>query len=36
MDTTVASVNSSLQRARATVDKRPEQSQQATVRSLGN
>ena len=37
MDTTVASVNSSLQRARATVDKRlPEHSQQATVRSLGN
>jgi RNA polymerase sigma-70 factor, ECF subfamily len=37
MDTTVASVNSSLQRARATVDKRlPERSQQATVRSLGN
>jgi RNA polymerase sigma-70 factor (ECF subfamily) len=37
MDTTVASVNSSLQRARATVDKRlPEQSQQATVRRLGN
>ena len=37
MDTTVASVNSSLQRARATVDKRlPEQSQQATLRSLGN
>jgi RNA polymerase sigma-70 factor (ECF subfamily) len=37
MDTTVASVNSSLQRARATVEKRlPEQSQQVTVRSLGN
>jgi RNA polymerase sigma-70 factor, ECF subfamily len=37
MDTTVASVNSSLQRARATVDKHlPEHSQQATVRSLGN
>ena len=37
MDTTVASVNSSLQRARATVDRRlPEHSQQATVRSLGN
>jgi RNA polymerase sigma-70 factor (ECF subfamily) len=37
MDTTVASVNSSLQRARATVDRRlPEQSQQATVRSLGS
>jgi RNA polymerase sigma-70 factor (ECF subfamily) len=37
MDTTVASVNSSLQRARATVDKRlPEPSQQATVRSLGD
>jgi RNA polymerase sigma-70 factor, ECF subfamily len=37
MDTTVASVNSSLQRARATVDQRlPEQSQQAKVRSLGS
>jgi RNA polymerase sigma-70 factor (ECF subfamily) len=37
MDTTVASVNSSLQRARATVEKRlPERSQQATVRSLGS
>ena len=37
MDTTVASVNSSLQRARATVDKRlPEHTQQANVRSLGN
>jgi RNA polymerase sigma-70 factor (ECF subfamily) len=37
MDTTVASVNSSLQRARATVDKRlPEHSQQANVRLLGN
>jgi RNA polymerase sigma-70 factor (ECF subfamily) len=37
MDTTVASVNSSLQRARATVDKRlPEHSQQANARSLGN
>jgi RNA polymerase sigma-70 factor, ECF subfamily len=36
MDTTVASVNSSLQRARANVDRRlPQQSQQATVRSLG-
>ena len=37
MDSTVASVNSSLQRARATVEKRlPERSQQATVRSLGS
>jgi RNA polymerase sigma-70 factor (ECF subfamily) len=37
LDTTVASVNSALQRARKTVDKRlPEQSQQATLRSLGD
>jgi RNA polymerase sigma-70 factor (ECF subfamily) len=37
MDTTVASVNSSLQRARATVDRRlPEHSQQANARSLGD
>ncbi len=37
LDTTVASVNSSLQRARAAVDERlPEQSQQATLRSLGD
>ena len=37
LDTTTASVNSALQRARATVDERlPEQSQQATVRSLGD
>jgi RNA polymerase sigma-70 factor (ECF subfamily) len=37
MDTTVASVNSSLQRARATVERRlPERTQQATVRSLGS
>jgi RNA polymerase sigma-70 factor (ECF subfamily) len=37
LDTTVASVNSALQRARATVDERlPERSQQATLRSLGD
>ncbi|HEX2414558.1 MAG TPA: sigma-70 family RNA polymerase sigma factor [Thermoleophilaceae bacterium] len=37
LDTTVASVNSSLQRARSTVNERlPERSQQATLRSLGN
>src|SRR5437899_9980739 len=37
LDTTVASVNSALQRARAAVDERvPEQSQQATLRSLGD
>ena len=37
LDTTVASVNSALQRARATVDARlPDQSQQATLRSLGD
>jgi RNA polymerase sigma-70 factor (ECF subfamily) len=37
LDTTVASVNSALQRARATVDERvPEQTQQATLRSLGD
>jgi RNA polymerase sigma-70 factor (ECF subfamily) len=36
LDTTVASVNSALQRARKTVDHRlPEQSQQETLRSLG-
>src|SRR5438093_1360636 len=36
-DTTTASVNSALQRARKTVDDRlPEQSQQATLRSLGD
>jgi RNA polymerase sigma-70 factor (ECF subfamily) len=35
LDTTTASVNSALQRARATVDERlPEQSQQATLRTL--
>jgi RNA polymerase sigma-70 factor (ECF subfamily) len=35
--TTVASVNSALQRARKTVDERmPEQSQQATLRALGD
>jgi RNA polymerase sigma-70 factor, ECF subfamily len=37
LDTTVASANSALQRARKTVDERfPEQSQQATLRSLGD
>jgi RNA polymerase sigma-70 factor (ECF subfamily) len=37
LDTTVASVNSALQRARATVDERlPEQSQQATLSALGD
>jgi RNA polymerase sigma-70 factor (ECF subfamily) len=37
LDTTVASVNSAMQRARATVDERvPEQSQQATLRALGD
>jgi RNA polymerase sigma-70 factor (ECF subfamily) len=37
LETTVASVNSSLQRARKSVDERvPEQSQQATLRSLGD
>ena len=37
LDTTTASVNSALQRARSTVDQRlPEQSQQATLRSLGD
>ena len=37
LDTTVASVNSALQRARKTLDERlPEQSQQATLRSLGD
>jgi RNA polymerase sigma-70 factor (ECF subfamily) len=35
LDTTTASINSALQRARATVDERlPEQSQQATLRTL--
>src|ERR671917_2459863 len=37
LDTSVASVNSALQRARKTVDERlPEQSQQATLRALGD
>jgi RNA polymerase sigma-70 factor (ECF subfamily) len=37
LDTTVASVNSALQRARATTEKKlPEQSQQETLRTLGD
>ncbi len=37
LDTTTASVNSALQRARKTIEDRlPEQSQQATLRSLGD
>jgi RNA polymerase sigma-70 factor (ECF subfamily) len=37
LETSVASVNSALQRARKTVDEKlPEQSQQATLRSLGD
>src|SRR5436309_7137946 len=37
LDTTVASVNSALQRARAAVEERvPERSQQATLRTLGD
>jgi RNA polymerase sigma-70 factor, ECF subfamily len=37
LDTTVASVNSALQRARQTVDERlPDESQQATLRALGD
>jgi RNA polymerase sigma-70 factor (ECF subfamily) len=37
LDTTVASVNSAMQRARAAIDERvPEQSQQATMRVLGD
>ena len=37
LDTTVASVNSGLQRARKAIDERlPEQSQQATLRTLGD
>src|SRR5207248_120288 len=37
LETTVASVNSALQRARKTVDERlPDQSQQATLRALGD
>jgi RNA polymerase sigma-70 factor, ECF subfamily len=37
LETTIASVNSALQRARATIDQRlPERSQQETLRSLGD
>jgi len=37
LDTSVASVNSALQRARATIEKKlPEQSQQETLRALGD
>jgi len=37
LDTTVASINSALQRARKTIDEKlPEQSQQATLRTLGD
>jgi RNA polymerase sigma-70 factor (ECF subfamily) len=37
LDTTVASVNSAMQRARSAIDERvPEQSQQATMRALGD
>jgi RNA polymerase sigma-70 factor (ECF subfamily) len=37
LDTTVASVNSALQRARKTIDERlPQRSQQATLRSIGD
>src|SRR5205085_8405697 len=37
LETTTASVNSALQRARKSVDERlPEQSQQATLRALGD
>src|SRR5436309_10920229 len=37
LDTSVASINSALQRARASVDERvPEQTQQATLRELGD
>jgi RNA polymerase sigma-70 factor (ECF subfamily) len=37
LDTTVASINSALQRARKTIDEKlPERSQQATLRSLGD
>src|SRR3954471_19886962 len=37
LDTTVASINSALQRARKTVDEKlPEQTQQATLRALGD
>ena len=37
LETSVASINSALQRARATIDKKlPEQTQQATLRALGD
>src|ERR671936_2386303 len=37
LDTTTASINSALQRARATIDERlPERSQQETLRTLGD
>jgi RNA polymerase sigma-70 factor (ECF subfamily) len=37
LETSVASVNSALQRARATVEARlPDRSQQATLRALGD
>src|SRR5204862_1975385 len=37
LDTTAASVNSAMQRARASIDEKlPQQSQQATLRTLGD